>query len=127
MDNDDKAAARLAKKINGEGDDGGGADVVAVVDVEATTGGDVAATVSKDKHKENKQTKQKQEAGEEEEEEEGKARGERCDIQEIRDHMPSKGEFAELVLAGRPFVIRKGADHLGLKRFLWTRKNFLAQ
>lgn len=40
---------------------------------------------------------------------------------------PAQAKFAELVLAGEPFVIRKGADHLGLKRYLWTRKNFLAQ
>lgn len=38
-----------------------------------------------------------------------------------------QSEFAELVLAARPFVIRKGADHFGLNRVLWTQRNFLAQ
>eukprot|EP00750_Incisomonas_marina_P032809 INCI9363.4.p1 GENE.INCI9363.4~~INCI9363.4.p1 ORF type:complete len:970 (-),score=170.10 INCI9363.4:274-3183(-) len=51
---------------------------------------------------------------------------EACDIQELF-HMPTKAEFASLILAGRPFVIRNGAEHMGLKRYLWTRKNFLAQ
>jgi hypothetical protein len=49
----------------------------------------------------------------------------RCDIKEVHK-MPSKKEWAELVLAGEPFIVRNGADQLGLKRHLWKRRNFLA-
>lgn len=50
-----------------------------------------------------------------------------CCVGSPRYHNCVQGEFAELVLAGHPFVIRGGADRLGIKRFLWTRRNFEAQ
>lgn len=48
----------------------------------------------------------------------------RCDIKEVVT-MPSKEEWAELVMAGQPFVVRNGAEQLGLRRDLWERETFL--
>eukprot|EP00750_Incisomonas_marina_P015165 INCI18102.2.p1 GENE.INCI18102.2~~INCI18102.2.p1 ORF type:complete len:951 (-),score=161.33 INCI18102.2:836-3688(-) len=48
----------------------------------------------------------------------------RCDIIEVAT-MPSKAEWAELVMAGQPFVVRNGAEQLGLRRHLWERETFL--
>jgi hypothetical protein len=49
----------------------------------------------------------------------------RCDIKEMTT-MPSAEQWAELIMAGEPFIVRNGAEQLGLRRHLWERENFMA-